>query len=672
MVLGTIILITNWIPKVASFKYEFQVGKPWKNESLIAPFDFAIKKSAEEIENEKKIIAESVHPYYSFNVDAVVNAKKQFTQDFSTAYKRSKEQYGLNNNDSIFNLKLGLKLLNDLYSKGIIEVNEQHIKPHDVVINVLKGNVAEISKISQFATIKQAFQYIIESVKKNENAHEDFLIPLIERSVQYNITFDMATTQKVTAEQLREISETRGMIQEGEIIVSKGTIIDKNKFSVLNSYKTEHEQRIGGGKTNYYISLGYFMLIAMMLILYSIYMWLFAPEVFYSNSRMSFVLLLIITMAYISHWAVKASLPSYYIIPYCIVPIVIRTFFGNRLALYTHTVIVLLCGFIIPESFVFILMQFMAGMVAVFSNIRTRYWSQFFVANALILLTYFIGYAGTSLIQQGSISNVEWNNFGWLSANVFLVLLAYPLVPIFEKIFGLISDITLVELADINKPLLKQLSIKAPGTFQHSLQVSNLAEAAANEIKANSLLVKVAALYHDIGKMENPIYFIENQVSDVNPHDELPFEESAQIIISHVIKGVELAQKYRLPDALIDFIRTHHGTSRVEYFYRSYLKNFPEEEVEESLFRYPGPKPFSKETAILMMADAVEATSRSLQKPNAEDIDKLVEKIVDYQIKEQQFVNCDITMKDITVSKNVFKSMLKSFYHVRIAYPDYK
>jgi cyclic-di-AMP phosphodiesterase PgpH len=354
---------------------------------------------------------------------------------------------------------------------------------------------------------------------------------------------------------------------------------------------------------------------------------------------------------------------------FCIVPIIVRTFFGTANALYTHLAIMMLASFVIPLGNDFIVLNMLAGMVAIFYNIKNNYWSQFFLSNGLILVTYLLGYIAMSVSNEGSFATVNYQNFGWLSLNILLTLLAYPFIPMLEKAFGFVSEITLLELSDINKPLLKELSIKAPGTFQHSLQVANLAEAAAYEIGANAMLAKTGALYHDIGKTLNPTYFIENQSSEVNPHDELTFEESARIIVSHVADGIELAKKYKLPDIIIDFIRTHHGSSRVEFFYQSFLKNFPDEAIDEKLFSYPGPLPYSKETAIVMMSDTVEAAARSLKNPTRDMLDELVEKLIAFKISQNQFINSDITFKEINVVKKILKKMLHSIYHARVEYP---
>jgi putative nucleotidyltransferase with HDIG domain len=397
---------------------------------------------------------------------------------------------------------------------------------------------------------------------------------------------------------------------------------------------------------------------------------LYSPKIYASNRNITFIYFIIAAMIIIEASVVKSGLTVLYAIPFCIVPITTKTFFGPTTALHTFIALMLLSTFIIPNGTDFIVLQIIAGMVALFTSVRVNYWSQFFISNGLILLTYFIGYFAISISQEGEINNTNIENLGWIVLNVLLVLLSYPFIPLFEKLFGFVSEITLLELSDINKPLLKELSIKAPGTFQHSLQVANLAEAAAYEIGANTLLVKTGALYHDIGKIANPTYFIENQVSNINPHDDLTYEESAHIIISHVSEGITLAKKYELPDIIIDFIRTHHGSSRVEYFYQSYLMNFPDNEVNESLFTYPGPLPYSKETAIVMMADTVEAAARSLKQPTATIIDELVEKLIQHKISQQQFINCNITFKEINTIKKVLKKMLHSIYHARVEYPN--
>ena len=357
-----------------------------------------------------------------------------------------------------------------------------------------------------------------------------------------------------------------------------------------------------------------------------------------------------------------------FLMPFCLLPIIMKAFFDTRLALFTHLIAIIIIGFIVPNSFEFIYLQLMAGIVSILSVLQMYRRAQLFLSAAKIIGIYFIAYFAMALTQEGSIDNINWMNFVLFAGNGALTLFAYPLIFACEKIFLLVSDISLLELSDTNSPLLRELAQKAPGTFQHSIQVANLAEEGILEIGGNALLIRAGALYHDIGKIKNSQFFIENQISGINPHDDLSFEESADVIIKHVKNGINLAKEKNLPDELIDFIRTHHGTTMVGYFYKQYVSSFPDELEAAEKFTYPGPKPFSKETAVLMMADSVEAAARSLKSPTLEDIDILVEKIINNQIDNNQFVNADITMKSITQIKKLFKKKLQSIHHVRVEY----
>jgi hypothetical protein len=367
-------------------------------------------------------------------------------------------------------------------------------------------------------------------------------------------------------------------------------------------------------------------------------------------------------------FSIKFKLPSLYYIPYCIVPIIIRILFDTRLAMNIHLLVVLLASFFLPNSFEFAFLQISAGMVAIYSIKNLVRREQFLISALLILLNYFVAYLGISLIKEGTVGAIEWIKFLPFVFSVLLSLLAYPLIYLFEKLFGITSDITLIELTNTNTSLLRELAFKAPGTFQHSLQVANLAESAIYKIGGNALLVRAGALYHDIGKIENPQFFIENQIKGVNPHDKLPYDDSAQIIIKHVLNGIEMARRNNLPEVIVDFIRTHHGNTRVDYFYQSFLKNFPEKIVDENTFRYPGPIPFTKETAVLMLADSVEAASRSLKEPDVENINALVERIIDSKLAQDQLNDSNITLKEIETIKLIFKTMLMGIYHVRVEY----
>jgi putative nucleotidyltransferase with HDIG domain len=395
-------------------------------------------------------------------------------------------------------------------------------------------------------------------------------------------------------------------------------------------------------------------------------------EVFHKTiaaSTRSLVLILINVLLFIGLTSFITSQGVYnvYLIPYCIVPIVLLAFFGIRIAIMTHLLVIFLCGLIVANPFEFILLQTFAGFTAVLSMVRLRYISQFFISAMLIFFAYSALYLGITFIKTSVIKDVEWQGLEWFAGNFILTLIAYPLVYVNEKVFGFLSDIRLLEFADVNNKVLKDLFLRAPGTFQHSLQVSNLVESILDRIGGNALLGRVGALYHDIGKVYNPQFFTENQKAGVNPHENLDELESAEIIIAHVTQGIELAQKNNIPKKIIDFIRTHHGTTRVEYFYRNYILDH--KDVDEAGFRYPGPKPFSKETAVLMMADSVEAASRSLQNPDDKQIDTLVDKIIDAKMQDNQFENASITIQEINAARRILKNLLKSIYHIRIQYP---
>ena len=397
---------------------------------------------------------------------------------------------------------------------------------------------------------------------------------------------------------------------------------------------------------------------------------MFRNDIFANIRQLSLLLMIITSMLLALAWAIKLNLSSLYFIPYCIVPIIIRILFDTRLALYLHLLVVLIAGFFVPNSFEFVFYQTTAGMVAIYSIRNLVKREQLLISAAFILVSYFISFIGISLLREGAIGDIPWQNFIPFLFSVVLSLLAYPLIYGFEKVFGITSDLALIELTNTNNKLLRELAFKAPGTFQHSLQVANLAEAAIFRIGGNSLLVRAGALYHDIGKIENPQYFIENQNTGVSPHDKLSYEQSAQIIIRHVHKGIEITRKAQLPESVISFIRTHHGTTRVDYFYQSFLKNSPEKFVDENIFRYPGPIPFSREQGVLMLADSVEAASRSIKTPDVKNITDIVERIVNYKLEQHQLDNCELTLKDIDTIKLIFKNMLMSIYHVRIDYPQ--
>ena len=380
------------------------------------------------------------------------------------------------------------------------------------------------------------------------------------------------------------------------------------------------------------------------------------------------ILSLIVIMVLLSALILRINSAYLYILPFCISPIILKAFFDNRVALFVHLITTLVIGFIAPNGFEFVFLQLIAGIISILTVLKMYKRAQLFISVGKVIGVYFLVYIALSVIHDASFSGIELAILAQFAISGALTLFAYPIIFLFEKIFSLVSDISLLELSDTNSPLLRRLSEEAPGTFQHSLQVANLAEMGALEIGANAMLTRAGAIYHDIGKLQNPMYFIENQSSNLNPHDEIEFDESTEIIISHVLDGIEIAKEHNLPDELIDFIRTHHGTTTVQYFYKQFIADFPEEEVDIQDFTYPGPKPYSKETAILMMADSSEAAARSIKNPTSENIDALIEKIINKQISADQYVNADITFKEINQIKRLFKKKLVNIHHARIEY----
>lgn len=668
MILASIVLITIFLPKQPRFRYEFEKGKVWMHEDLVSPYNFAVLKTQAELDKDRENVLKSVYPIYGQNPQAAEQQLAQFETDLPERWQTGGLDT-LNENLNTYR-QVGTQILSEIYKRGVIALNNkfQGTQTH-YNFTLLTDNVAKQSNTATVFTVETAMEYVGKTISGRQNIKQkDWLIDLLGNYVSVNYIFNEPLTAKLEEDALSSISTTRGMVQRGELIVANGTTISNEIYQKIESLRKayEEESRIGGNRT--LVMLGQFFIVGLVVSLLFVFIYLFRKDI-YHNNRLIFLILIVITgMLMVLSWAITIKLPNLYYIPYCIVPVIIRILFDTRLALNIHLLMVLLAAFFVPNSFEFVFLQFSTGMVAIYSIKTLVKREQFLISSAVILATYLVAYLGMGLMRDGSFSGIYWSDIAPFVFSVLLTLLAYPLIYAFERVFGIISDVTLMELTNSNSNLLRELSYKAPGTFQHSMQVANLAEAAIYKIGGNTLLVRAGALYHDIGKMSNPQYFIENQTKGYNPHDGLSFEQSAQIIISHVAKGVELAKKHQMPEVIIDFIRTHHGTTRVDYFYQSYIKSFPEKFVDEDLFRYPGPIPFSRETAVLMMADSVEAASRSLKEPNAQSINDLVDKIIESKLSQKQLINSDITLKDITQVSEIFKDMLKSIYHVRIDY----
>lgn len=668
LLIAAIAIIVYIFPKQGKFKYEFQSlkGKPWYHEDLIAPFDFAIKKSPEELAAEKADIIKNSKPYFKYNYSIVNERKSQLLKDFSDKWDDKKNKKAREKT-----MTFAKKVIDSIYNKGIIEQTDIiENKPGDYSIYVLYNNVAEDHELRGFHTITSAYEYMQEQLKRNESLVDvNFISPLLENAIAHSLSYDKATTDKVLKQALDDISPSRDIILKDQSIISKGEIIDAEKYQLLQSLKWEYEEQAGGTGSYLFILIGQTLIVTLCLAVLITFLAVFRNDIFLDNAKINFILILIILQVLMTRLAVDSQSFSIYLLPFCVLPIIVRVFYDTRIALFVHLITILIVSFMAPNRFEFAFMQLLSGMIAIFSFVNMYNRSQIFISAAFIFLTYSIAYIGITIIQEGGTDVLTWYDFAWFGVSALLTLFSYPLIFLFEKIFGFISDVSLLELSDTNGKLLRELASGAPGTFQHSLQVANLAEEAIYSIGGNALLARTGALYHDIGKMEMPMYFIENQANGVNPHEDMNFDESAAIIIGHVIKGVEIAKKNNLPEQIIDFIRTHHGTTITTYFYRSFQNAFPEEQVDIEKFRYPGPIPFSKETAVLMMADSVEAASRSLKKYDAESIDNLVEMVINKQIEQSQFINADITFKDINKLKKIFKKKLMNIYHLRVEYP---
>ena len=499
-------------------------------------------------------------------------------------------------------------------------------------------------------------------------AYRQRFLALFFDIVKPNVRFNKLLTQASVEERLSQLKLVRGRVDKQTLIISKGEVVQGDKYDILKSLESEYESQVLSDSNYYWILSAYTVLVSLALLMLLLFMKKYRLEVFENNTKVTFIFFNIVLMVFLTTLVVNYNSSYIYVVPLCILPLILKAFFDARLGLFTHVITVLLLGFVVANNYEYMFLQIIAGIVTILTVSELYKRANLFISVGQITLIYIISYFAFYVIHEGSIDNLQWETFLLFVLCGLATLFVQPLIYVYEKVFGLVSDVSLLELSDTNSKLLKELSEKAPGTFHHSLNVANLAEAAANEIGANAMLIRVGALYHDIGKMVNPTYFTENQSTGINPHDELSPKESAQIIINHVIDGIELAKKNNLPDRVIDFIRTHHGSSVVYYFYNKQVES--NLAFDASDFSYGGPKPFNKETAILMMCDSVEAASKSLKEPNSTKINNFVDAIVSKQMDTEQFLNATITLKEIQSIKKVLKHKLANMYHLRIEYPE--
>ncbi|MBT8261426.1 MAG: HDIG domain-containing protein [Bacteroidia bacterium] len=661
--IASTLLVIYLLPRGGQFKYDFQKGKPWQYENLYAPFSFTIKKSEEALENEKADLRKLVVPYFDLDIRVIDQNKTKLRQLLSESYV-----------DTLYTIResaiydIGSSIIDQVNIHGLSD--EIHAYSQDQLVYLKNGNEVDEITYGQILKMDELDDRVLNLINgaSNSESVRNLLEILLKRSISPNVTFNNKLTEAAIESELKDISPNRGIIEKDGRIIAKGEVVEGDTFQILNSLKAEYQSEVWSESNRVWLLVGYALLVSLVFLMLFLFLNKYRKEIFSNNTKVTFIFFNIVLMVFLTTFIVKLDAAFVYVVPLCILPLILKAFFDPRLGLFVHVLTLLLLGFIVPNSFEYLFLQIIAGIVTILTVSELYRRANLFISVGQITLIYIVGYFAFFIIQEGNIQTLELETFGYFILCGLATLFAHPLIYFYEKLFGLVSDVSLLELSDTNTKLLKELANKAPGTFHHSLNVANLSEAAANEIGANAMLVRVGALYHDIGKMINPTYFTENQLNAVNTHNELAPKESARIIIDHVIKGIEIARKNNLPDRIIDFIRTHHGTNLVYFFYSKEKEISGEADPKD--FMYPGPIPFSKETAILMMADSVEAASKSLKEPTSSKIDAFVEKIVSVQMENGQFLNANITFKEIQTIKKVLKKKLNNIYHLRVEYPE--
>ena len=660
--IATVSVIVYFLPNEGKFNYQFDINKPWKYGLLQASFDFPIYKNDLQVQKEQDSILADYQPYFQIDKEAEKNVLSKLREDYNKTLRHS-----LPGTDYVRYIERTLKAL---YEDGIIAGNDLKRMEEDsiIAIRLVDKNVATSRFIDQLYTVKEAYEYLLNA----DTAHykkkilqqcnlNDYITP--------NLVYDEEKSEAAQKDLLSNISWANGFVLNGQKIIDRGEIVDEHTYNILESLRKEWEKRSDSVQEKRLTLAGQILYVGIFLFCFMAYLELFRADYYERKGTLTLLFALIVFFPVLSSIMVEQNLSSIYVVPFAMIPIIVRVFLDSRTAFMAHVTIILLCSITLRFPHEFILLQVVAGMVAIYSLRELSQRSQLLRTALVVFISYALLYFAFELIHEDDLTKLNTRMYIYFMINGILLLFAYPLLFLLEKIFGFTSDVTLVELSNINNSLLREMSEVAPGTFQHSLQMANLAAAAANKIGGKSQLVRTGALYHDIGKMVNPAFFTENQ-SGVNPHKSLSYEQSAQVIISHITDGLKLAEKHNLPKVIKDFISTHHGRGLTKYFYISYKNEHPDEEVDQEKFRYPGPNPFTKEQAVLMMADSVEAASRSLPEYTEESISTLVDKIIDTQVSEGYFKECPITFKDIATVKALFKEKLKTMYHTRISYPE--
>lgn len=662
-----IVLIFIIFPGESRFKYEFQKGSPWRHETLIAPFDFAIMKTEAEIKTENDSLFKRYKPYFTFDTLVGSDEIKKFSLAISNF---ADTQENIKSTESFRQFP---NILQEIYNTGILQQSTDSYKELSgkSEIMVIKGQKAVKTPVNQLYSIKSAYTELNDTIRTMAGKlYPEFLKSVnVSDFVVENLYYDEQLNRSEKKQLLDKLSTTKGMVQAGERIIFQGDLVGQEKFMILESLKQTYETKRGDNIEYILVIAGRLLIISIFIVMMFLYLLFYRRDIFDHKRKFTFIFMMIVLMVFMAGFAIKVKAVNIYMVPMAILPILIRIFFDSRTAIFSLMITTLLIGFFAPNSYEYIILQMIAGVIAVFSLNKLHKRSHIVFSALWVFLTYSIVYLAMAMVQEGSLDTINYIALEWFAVSSIFIFISYPLIYIFENIFGFVSDVTLIELSDTNQPLLRKLAEEAPGTFQHSIQIANLAEAVIHKIGGNPFLIRAGALYHDIGKTFDPEFFIENQAVGMNPHDQLDHLKSSGIIIDHVANGVKLAHKYGLPEILISFITTHHGTTQTDYFYKMYQIENPNEKVDPKIFTYPGPLPQDKETAVLMLIDGIEAATRSLKEKSVDNIRELIEKMVEQKIRSNQLINADLTFRDISLLKATLLEKLVNIYHVRIEYP---
>lgn len=655
----TVAIIVWFLPRNEGRMYRYDVGKPWMYGSVIAKFDFPIYKTDEAIKHEQDSLLKHFQPYYSLNPLIEKKQVERFLHDYEQGINSLPKEY----------VGIVARQMQEIYQMGIINTNEYNniFKDSTSMIRFVSGKNAKSLKVSSFYSTIAAYEHIFANEKLA--AQRAILSRCnLNNYIEANIVYDKEKSDAEKNDLLSSIPLASGMVMSGQKIIDRGEIVNDYTCRVLNSFDKEMKRRSSTQDEIMTTFIGQILFVLILVMMFTSYLTLFRKDYFEKPRSITMLYTMITLFPILVSMMMKHNFFSVYIIPFAMAAIFVRVFMDSRTAFITHVTMILICAAAVKYQYEFIIVQLASGLVAIYSLRELSKRSQIFITAILVTISSCIVYLALQLMQDNQVFNIDPSMYTYFIINGIFLLLSYPMMYLIEKMFGFISNVTLFELSNTNKGLLRNLSEIAPGTFQHSITVGNLAAEIANRIHANSLLVRTGALYHDIGKMTNPVFFTENQAG-VNPHDQLSDLESAQIIISHVTEGLKLAEKFNLPGIIKDFISTHHGNGLTKFFYINYCNEHPDEKVDKEQFQYPGPNPFTREQAILMMADTVEAASRSLKEYTEESISALTNKLIDSQVAGGFFRECPITFRDIALAKSVLIERLKSIYHTRISYP---